>query len=106
MPVQHWVDFLKRSARTVDLISEAYKMDEWVKHYRRTKWRFAGHLIRKMDNRWSKAVLNFKPGPDHRRRVGHPRMRWSDDIVTAAGSDWMVMALDEEEWTSTSRRRI
>ena len=66
------------------------------------KWRWAGHIARKDDGRWSKKLLMWT-SPDVRRGRGRPRARWSDGLqkeVEKAGHDWpwWLVAPDRAEW--------
>eukprot|EP00973_Karenia_brevis_P083001 11508050-Karenia_brevis.AAC.1 len=54
-------------------------LDDWVTAARRRKWRWAGHVARRSDGRWSTSLVSWVPENGHRRR-GHPRKRWSDDL--------------------------
>ena len=71
---------------------------------RRRKWKWAGHVARRTDGRWSAKILEWRPKEGH-RTVGRPRARWRDDldvfIRTIEGAnrdDWIVMAQDRTFW--------
>ena len=96
--LESWVDYLQRSAKRVDDICQLNGSVDWKLTYRRRKWRFAGKIARQMDGRWSKLVLQSAPPPDGSRDRGHPRLRWSDDLVKYAGGNWMTVANDEVLW--------
>ena len=61
------------------------------------KWKWAGHIQRNTDERWSQAVTNWTI-IDHKRRRGRPLKRWSDDITKNAGTLWSRKARDREKW--------
>ncbi|KAI8430300.1 hypothetical protein MSG28_000610 [Choristoneura fumiferana] len=61
------------------------------------KWKWAGHICRRSDGRWGKAVMEWRPRTG-RRNVGRQEMRWTDDLVKVAGRCWMRRALDRDEW--------
>ncbi|KAG7308870.1 hypothetical protein JYU34_006132 [Plutella xylostella] len=61
------------------------------------KWEWAGHLARREDGRWTKAVTEWWPR-DGRRAVGRPPARWSDDICKVAGKQWIRAAQDRKNW--------
>ncbi|KAJ8727743.1 hypothetical protein PYW07_001862 [Mythimna separata] len=63
------------------------------------KWRWAGHLARYTDDRWTISTTNWK-GPKGSRGKGRPCARWQDEIVENAGQDWAITALDREAWNS------
>ena len=47
------------------------------------KWSWAGHLVRRGDGRWSKALTEWRPSTG-KRSVGQPVARWAKDIVAIA----------------------
>lgn len=61
------------------------------------KWRWAGHVARLDDNRWSYRVLHWYPR-DARRRRGRPHRRWRDDIQDIAGVAWTRLAANRQDW--------
>jgi hypothetical protein len=63
----------------------------------RQKWNWAGHVARYTDKRWTIESTIWN-GPLGKRRVGRPRKRWQDDIVSIAGKQWPSKSLNREEW--------
>ncbi|CAH2259018.1 jg12605 [Pararge aegeria aegeria] len=61
------------------------------------KWRWAGHIQRCQDSRWTKIVTNWHP-MDWKRRPGRPLKRWEDDIAKVAGKTWSTLARDRCQW--------
>ncbi|KAG7297047.1 hypothetical protein JYU34_019980 [Plutella xylostella] len=61
------------------------------------KWKWAGHIARATDGRWSERVLHWLPR-DGRRPVGRPKQRWCDDIVEVAGHTWTRTAQERKTW--------
>ncbi|KAJ0181610.1 hypothetical protein K1T71_002332 [Dendrolimus kikuchii] len=60
------------------------------------KW--AGHVVRYSDQRWTKIVTEWR-GPTYgKRRVGRPLKRWDDDIRAVAGPRWLAVAADRNHW--------
>ena len=96
--LENWVDFVKRAASRVDALAEEMGMESWIATSRRRKWKLAGQLVRKSDDRWSKLLLDWKPCDGHGRGRGRPRTRWSSSIETFAGGDWLRLAADESGW--------
>ena len=96
--LEDWVDFVKRTAHRVDTISENAGMEDWVRMYRRRKWRFAGITARRQDNRWSKLILSWRPNFGVGRSRGAPVTRWSDQLEKFAGGEWMQLAADIAQW--------
>jgi hypothetical protein len=61
------------------------------------KWRWAGHVVRGPDEKWTKRLLCWRPRATVRNR-GRPQLRWRDDIRRSAGAGWMRLALDRDGW--------
>ena len=61
------------------------------------KWRWAGHLMRKDDNRWTKRMTEWQPRCGQRGR-GRQKLRWRDDITSYAGTTWTRLAQDRKQW--------
>ena len=61
------------------------------------KWRWAGHLMRRDDNRWTKRLTEWQPRVGRRSR-GRQKCRWRDDITTYKGSTWTRLAQDRKLW--------
>ncbi|KOB79081.1 Uncharacterized protein OBRU01_01138 [Operophtera brumata] len=55
------------------------------------KWKWAGHIARVKDNRWSERVLHWWPR-DGKRERGRPVRRWRDDIIAIAVKQWVRTA--------------
>ncbi|CAG9137374.1 unnamed protein product [Plutella xylostella] len=63
----------------------------------RLKWKWAGHVARTTDGRWSERILHWYPR-DTTRPPGRPKRRWCDDIVEIAGNTWTRRAKDRRDW--------
>ncbi|GFO46854.1 endonuclease-reverse transcriptase [Plakobranchus ocellatus] len=59
------------------------------------KW--AGHVARLKDNRWTLRVTDWQPRNGKRSR-GRQARRWRDDIVKTKGNRWSRDARDRDEW--------
>ncbi|CAH2100867.1 unnamed protein product [Euphydryas editha] len=68
-------------------------------HAQRLKFKWAGHVARLKDKRWTSKVTTWD-GPQGKRRVGRPYTRWEDDIKKVAGPHWIHIAKDREKWKS------
>ena len=95
---ESWIEYMKRSAGTVDDFAVAHSMRDWVVEYRRLKWRAAGEFARKTDGRWSKRTRSWKPTCGVGRKQGRPKTRWSDDLEKFVGSAWNEVACDRYLW--------
>ena len=49
--------FIRKKTKVKDVIEKIKEM----------KWRWAGHLARKQDNRWTKRLTEWQPRPGRRR---------------------------------------
>ena len=75
---------------------------EWVLEQRRRKWRWAGHVVRRDDWRWTVRMAYWIPDGARRRR-GRPATRWEDDLEAFAqhhGFKWETCARDRDAWES------
>ena len=61
------------------------------------KWRWAGHLSRRLDNRWTNKVTEWTPRAYTRSR-GRQCRRWRDEISQSCGPAWMRSARDRPRW--------
>ena len=68
-------------------------------------WRFAGHVARRDDDRWSTAITEWIPKNGH-RDCGRPKTRWSyvlDTFFTqefgVSAGVWQGFAQDREAWS-------
>ena len=61
------------------------------------KWRWAGHVARKEDNRWRKRLTDWTPRESKRDRRRSDR-RWQDEIEKTAGATWQQLAKSRESW--------
>lgn len=61
------------------------------------KWRWAGHTMRNINEKWSKVITNWYPR-DGKRKKGRPAKRWEDEIRLTAGPYWRRAALDRIHW--------
>jgi hypothetical protein len=73
------------------------KVTDIVQSISTLRWQWAGHIIHRTDNRWSKRVLEWRPRLD-KSNVGRPQVRWSDDLRRAAGRSWMRVAENQARW--------
>lgn len=86
-----------RDRQTNTWIRGKTKVEDVIERALRQKWRWAGHVARLEDNRWTKVVVEWRPRQGKRFR-GRPPMRWTDDIKRVANYDWMQKAKDRHAW--------
>ncbi|KAH7706674.1 hypothetical protein AAVH_26088 [Aphelenchoides avenae] len=66
---------------------------------RKRKLRWAGHVARRDDGRWTKAATMWKPTKKAPRNWGMP-LRWEKSVNDSIGADWMDAAQDREDFHS------
>lgn len=79
------------------LIREKTSIIDALGYSQKLKWRWAGHVARITDDRWTTRTTVW-PGPAGYRKRGRPLTRWSDDIQHIAGRDWTRTARNREAW--------
>ncbi|CAH2108571.1 unnamed protein product [Euphydryas editha] len=80
-------------------IRKTTKATDALIHARKLKWKWAGHVVRSTDQRWTTRVTSWS-GPPGRRSRGRPLTRWEDDLRRTAGPDWRDVAQDRDTWAS------
>lgn len=78
-------------------IRQKTKITDALIHALTLKWKWAGHISRYTDKRWTIETTRWK-GPIGKRNVGRPMTRWADDIIQVAGKEWMNSGKDRELW--------
>nr|XP_027238077.1 uncharacterized protein LOC113829174 [Penaeus vannamei] len=66
-------------------IRDQTKIKDIIELIKEQKRRWAGHLSRREDDRWSKRLIDWYPS-DGKRSERHPDPRWKDEIVKYAGN--------------------
>ena len=60
------------------------------------KWKWAAHVARMKDKKWTKRCTECQPRGRKRSR-GRPRRRWQDDIAKER-TTWNSKATDRRQW--------
>lgn len=81
------------------IIRQKTKVTDALTYALKLKWRWAGHVARMSDDRWTIRMTSW-PGPTGFRKRGRPITRWTDDIIRVAGKNWMLEAIDRDHWSS------
>ena len=88
---------LRDRVRSTD-IRKKTKVQDILKKIKSVKWKWAGHLTRVKDNRWTKRLTEWQPRTGKRRR-GRQKKRWRDDITDYMGtSTWTRTAMTRQKW--------
>lgn len=80
-------------------ISEITKATNALNYAQKLKWKWAGHVARLKDQRWTKKVTFWK-GPPGKRNRGRPLTHWEDEIIKTAGPNWKQVAQNRDKWAA------
>ena len=72
-------------------------MIDIIEYTLKQKWKWAGHIARLKDNRWTKRCTEWQPRRGKRSR-GRPSRIWQDDITEKEGTTWIRKATDRQRW--------
>ncbi|GBP05698.1 Putative uncharacterized transposon-derived protein F52C9.6 [Eumeta japonica] len=78
---------IRRKTRLTDALEQALRL----------KWKWAGHLSRYADKRWSLQTTKWV-GPAGKRSKGRPLKRWADNIKELAAKDWLTLSQNRDKW--------
>jgi hypothetical protein len=102
--LEDWVSWVARQTHTAQHEMAKWGIEDLVILQRRRKWKWAGQVTRRDDERWSTTLLHWRP--KGRRNVGHPIKRWEDDLLQffvryeGDPSEWSINAFDRETWSN------
>ena len=88
-------DIHNEKLRTITKVRDANDLAQRAKH------RWAGHICRLTDYRWTRTATEWFPPrrtDAARRPLGRPPIRWSDEIRKTRGPTWMQKARCRSEW--------
>ncbi|KAI5743164.1 hypothetical protein M8J77_015214 [Diaphorina citri] len=88
----------RRDRKRITWIRAKTKVMDVIERVKRLKWRWAGHVLRRTDGRWTTSILSSWIPTNKKRGRGRPRLRWQDDIKKIAGNDWKKTAEDRFVW--------
>ena len=77
-PLETWVQWKQRTTREALHALKKVGIPDWAEEQRRRHWKWAGHVARRQDGRWSKRSLRW--APEGRRAQGRPKRRWEDSL--------------------------
>ena len=78
-------------------IRKRTKIIDIIEHTLKQKWKWAGHIARLKDNRWTRRCTEWQPRRGKRSR-GRSSRRWQDDITEKEGTTWIRKATDRRQW--------
>ena len=73
------------------------KVKDIIEKIKEMKWRWAGHIARQKDNRWTIKTTEWQPRTGKRRR-GRQKQRWRDELTEYRGTTWTREAQDRHRW--------
>lgn len=73
------------------------KLKSVEKVHKMQKWRWAGHMLRETQEKWTKNVTEWYPRDGHRSK-GRKNQRWEDDFKRIAGGEWLRKSKDRTLW--------
>ena len=97
---ESWAEWVVRATNLAVEAARKAGVTDWVEEQRRRKWRWAGHVARRDDGRWSRRLMGWEPHGG-RRAWGRPNLRWEDALVQFAkskGKAWHKAAQDRGQW--------
>ena len=77
--METWVEWMQRTTGWAEDELKKLKIEDWMTQQKRAHWRWAGHITRLTDDRWTARALMWSP-TDGKRKVGRQKKRWVDDI--------------------------
>ena len=72
--------FFKKTSYLFQGMMRKTEVQDILQYVGKIKWRWAGHLARFKDIRWSKRTNDWSPYTGRRSR-GRPPVRWMDDVI-------------------------
>ena len=78
-------------------IRKRTKIIDIIEYTLKQKLKWAGHIARLKDNRWTRRCTEWQPRRGRRSR-GRPSRRWQDDITEKEGTTWIRKATDRRRW--------
>ena len=98
--LENWTDWIQRTTHYAEMQLLKAGAEGWVEGQRRRKWRWAGHVARRHDGRWSNLVLCWTP-EGKRLKIGRLKRRWRDEldlILDGQKGEWIALVQLPDEW--------
>ncbi len=84
-----------RDRKRATWIREQTKVEDILGTIKVKDWSWAGHTIRRTDNRWTRRVTEWQPRNCNRSQ-GRQKIRWRDDVTAFLGAGWSTLTSDRE----------
>ena len=97
---ESWTEWIKRATKIAAEAAKKAGVVDWVQEQRRRKWRWAGHISRRDDGRWSTRLLDWEPAGGKR---SWGVLRWEDTLCRFTKSkreSWQHAAKERIKWSS------
>ena len=97
---EDWQTWIVRATRDVEKHCSLANVEDWALAQRRKYWRWAGHVARISDGRWTSQLLHWIPWKGRRSR-GRPLKRWAEELDKFVKS----MGFDDASWDKLMQER-
>jgi hypothetical protein len=105
--LEGWVDWVVRATRDAEDAMLKFDVPDWCEEVHRRRFRWAGHVARRHDGRWTREVLTWSLGGSRAQK--RPHTRWTDSFnkffanlfnleVTYDNSFWLNLAEERDSW--------
>eukprot|EP00794_Sanderia_malayensis_P006478 gene6478-7217_t len=89
--------YSRRDRKTNVWVRERSKVRDVITTAKSIKWRWAGHVARMDDERWTQLTTEWQPIHGKRAR-GRPKTRWRDELVITTNTiAWKRIAKNRNE---------
>ncbi|GBP18009.1 hypothetical protein EVAR_16954_1 [Eumeta japonica] len=87
----------KRTNKDIRNTTKVNDVKRLLHHCKKLKWKWAGHVSRMDDDRWTKRITTWN-GPLGKRSRGRPMERWLDEILKIAGKQLDRKEINRDKW--------
>ena len=103
--LEDWLTWFRRATHTAETARKEHNIPDWVDEVAVRKFRWAGHVARRDDGRWTKVVMEWSLVGW--RAQGRPVSRWVDSInkyfsgvvgTPVGAASWIAVAQDRDKW--------
>lgn len=91
------LELRKRDQVSHTKIRERIKQIDFLLRSTKIKCKWAGHLAKLEDARWTRRVVVWK-GQKGKVKRGRPSRKWVGDIINIVGDEWQTKARDRKQW--------